>query len=264
MPRMLGDAALIRLSFKKHVGTEYTLVDADDYERVSTTKWSARQNGKSRYAVATSFNHVPQRLGSLHRYIMWAKPGQIVDHINGDTLDNRKQNLRIVTPQQSAANTRRQTFPGKTSRFKGVSWDRTTGRWLAGITFKGERHDIGRFDVEEDAARAYDKAALICFEQHARTNEVMRLFEMEDPFVPDAANTATPDGAVAHADLASHTGFYFGRMFSGQGNRQRHEFRRLQHYVQSVYGADFEPVATVMARVSRHAKRRELRHIYAK
>lgn len=256
MPRMLGDAALVRLSLKKYIGPEYTLVDAEDFERVSKSKWSG-QGGKSRYAFATSFAYVPERLKALHRFIMWAQPGQMVDHINGDTLDNRRQNLRFVTSEQNAWNSRRQTFPGKSSRFKGVSWDRHHGRWLAGITFKGERHDIGRYDVEEDAARAYDKAALICFDEYARTNEMMQLFEMEDPFVPNLANTCVPDGEIDDIALAGHRGFYFGKMFDGWGRVGKHRWDGMQHYLKTEYDFEFpEPTEIIRIRASRHCKRK--------
>lgn len=259
---MLGDAVLFRLTLKKHLGFEYVLIDDEDFDRVSRAKWSGYQAGKNRYARATSCTHVPSRLKDMHRFIMWAKPGQVTDHVNGDTHDNRKQNLRFVTRQQNSWNSRRPTFPGKTSRFKGVAWDRHRGGWLAGITFKGERHDIGYYDIEEHAAHAYDKAALICFDEYARTNAAMKLFEMDDPFVPNLANTAEPDGEIPDSSLANHSGFYFGKTFEGWGDKQKFRFEQLQHYLVSRYGVALPepPVRRVLA--SRHAKRKIERVVY--
>jgi len=108
----------------------------------------------------------------MHRLVLDARPGQIVDHINGNGLDNRRANLRLVTAVQNAQNQFVQAGP-KTSQYKGVHWDSVGQRWAASITVDGHAIELGRFDREEIAARAYDDAALVHFGPHARTNAMM-------------------------------------------------------------------------------------------
>lgn len=107
----------------------------------------------------------------LHRLIMDAQPGQIVDHINGDTLDNRRCNLRIATAAGNAQN-RRKSSGAKKSRFKGVApyLGSKSRPWYALIRVDGKVLYLGAFADEADAARAYDQAALTHFGEYARTN----------------------------------------------------------------------------------------------
>ncbi len=109
----------------------------------------------------------------LHRLIAGAGPDERVDHANGDPLDNRRQNLRIATRSENAANrgpdNRR---AGKSSRHKGVSWSKSKGRWLAYIHIDGRTRYIGRFSDEDEAARAYNAAALDVWGEFARLNIV--------------------------------------------------------------------------------------------
>lgn len=92
----------------------------------------------------------------LHRILMGDPQSLQVDHINGDPLDCRRSNLRLVTGAQNRGNTKARAG---TSRFKGVHRDRRTRSWTAAINFGGRVRRLGSFATEEDAARAYDAAA---------------------------------------------------------------------------------------------------------
>jgi hypothetical protein len=94
-----------------------------------------------------------------------------VDHWNRDTLDDRRSNLRICLRGQNNTNSRKRSRPaGTSSRFKGVSWRKQKGRWVAKIRKNDSHYFLGYFDSEEDAARAYDAAARRIFGEFARTN----------------------------------------------------------------------------------------------
>ena len=104
----------------------------------------------------------------MHRLIMQAIDGQYVDHINGDGLDNRRENLRICTHAQNMQN----QMPVRlgTSKYKGVSWDKVAKKWAAHINLDGKPKKLGRFVAEEDAAKAYDSAAIEHYGEYARPN----------------------------------------------------------------------------------------------
>lgn len=141
------------------------LVDDADFEMVSHWKWS----WEGRYAIRRETSGGRPRVCYLHRMLMLPGPGELVDHINGDKLDNRRCNLRIATKQQNARNGR--SHAGSTSAFKGVSWDGRSGSWRATITTSpGTLIDLGHFADEQSAARAYDDAASRCFGEFALPN----------------------------------------------------------------------------------------------
>lgn len=90
------------------------------------------------------------------------------DHINGDRLDNRKENLRICTRVQNFQNMKMHI--DNTSGFKGVSWDSEREKWISQIFTGGHTKFLGRFEDSEKAARVYDDAARKYFGEFARTN----------------------------------------------------------------------------------------------
>lgn len=94
----------------------------------------------------------------LHIHLMNPPDGMEVDHIDGDGLNNRRVNLRIVTHRQNIWNRKKNVNP-TSSKFKGVSLYKKSGRWVAYIAAHGKRRHIGYFDDEEAAARAYDAEA---------------------------------------------------------------------------------------------------------
>lgn len=103
---------------------------------------------------------------SLHRELTNAPRGLVVDHINGDTLDNRRANLRVCEQRQNLWNGR--PHRDGSSRYRGVSRMRRSGTWRAQIQGK----HLGFFRSEEDAARAYNVAAVQRFGEFARPNVV--------------------------------------------------------------------------------------------
>src|SRR4051812_25890520 len=111
----------------------YTLIDEEDYENINKYKWSLSDG----YAISW-------KNGRMHRFIMNAEKGQIVDHINGNKLDNRKSNLRFVTASQNAQN--RPKKEGCSSKYIGVTYNKNEKKWrcncakFSAINFDKEEH----------------------------------------------------------------------------------------------------------------------------
>jgi hypothetical protein len=156
---------------------QVAIVDDADYERLSQYRWRAipHKNGRKFYAGRNYVNEDgAKRTMLLHREIMQPMPhtllsgGIEVDHINGDSLDNRRSNLRLVTKSENYRG--RTKTPGCSSQYKGVSLVKRTGRWQAYIRANDLIYRLGTFANEVDAARAYDAHARVLFGEFARLN----------------------------------------------------------------------------------------------
>jgi len=137
------------------------LVDDDDVPIVAGRSWCARTDPKSGHTYAVSAGGV-----QMHRLILGAQDGVQVDHIDCNSLNNCRPNLRTCTPSQNLANSR--SHRDSLSSYKGVSWWR--GKWRAQISSHRVKIHLGGFADEESAARAYDNAALHLFGEFARLN----------------------------------------------------------------------------------------------
>lgn len=142
-------------------GPKEVLLDPDDLELISGRNWCLSGNGK--YCISGNGEY-------MHRVITKAKQGEIVDHINLDTFDNRRINLRITDSNGNATNKSKRSTPC-TSRYKGVTFDKSRGKWMAYINSKGKRINLGRFTNERDAAMAYNRATEEIHGEMGRTNE---------------------------------------------------------------------------------------------
>lgn len=146
------------------------LIDAEDRPGISRFKWSVSSDGGDKKYVST---RIKGKKIYLHRLLLEAPHDQKVDHRNGDPLDNRKANLRLATHQQNMFNCgKRSAYKGKptASTFKGVTWDKSCGKYKAQIMKNGINHYLGHFMDERSAAIAYDHAALEMFGEFAQTN----------------------------------------------------------------------------------------------
>lgn len=142
---------------------QFFMIDADDEKWVRFYKWCAQQSRSgSWYAIAW----IAGARASLHRQIMNAPAGVLVDHRDGNTLDCRKANLRLVTRQQNCMNRSKL----KTSLYKGVIFIPKHSKWQAGIKVNGKQHYLGWFDTPEEAARSYDEGAKRLHGEYARLN----------------------------------------------------------------------------------------------
>lgn len=150
---------------------KFAIVDPDDFYRLNLHKWSASPVGRKFYAVRTVNGSKGKRNRYLrmHREIAGTPKGLECDHINGDSLDNRRANLRSATRRQNCWNNSKRK-PKSLSKYKGVSYSTRGKPWKAMITVNGKWTYLGSYDDEKEAARAYDKAARKHFGQYARPN----------------------------------------------------------------------------------------------
>ena len=149
---------IIELFNKKKEKVEETIVDEDIYYDLLNYKWVINNQGYIRN----------NKLIFLHRFIMNYNGDNYVDHINNNPLDNRKENLRIVTPAQNAMN--KKPFKNGSSKFIGVFFHKKTNKWCASITFENMKKYLGTYQNEIDAAKARDLATKKFYGEYGKLN----------------------------------------------------------------------------------------------
>lgn len=165
----MGKHILLKINhrkYKKLKDNVFAIVDNEDYERI--IKIGNWRLGNPGYAeISTSVNGKAVSI-LMHREIMKAKKGKNIDHIDGNPLNNQKSNLRYATMAQNAWN--RKGIDNSSSKYKGVSWAKTVNKWYACIKKHGKNKNLGLYDNEIDAAKAYDAAAILLYKEYARLN----------------------------------------------------------------------------------------------
>jgi len=170
------------------------LIDEDDYAAVSKYTWHVmKHKAEKEKLYYFSAGMKDPDTGDwvsifLHRFVMGCKRGDgfKIDHKNHNTLDCRKENLRICTTAQNAQNTR--VYRLKKDGFKGVRMDPKSGHWIARIQSpEGQRIMLGTYPTAEDAAKAYDRGALYYFKEFAVTNFPREQYSPEDIETPNQA-----------------------------------------------------------------------------
>lgn len=145
-----------------------TQVDDDDFEFLNKFRWYAGRNHAGNiYAERQEYLRPGFRKIKMHRLITDAPKGMVVDHINGNGLDNRRENLRVCTLAENSQNRARIRKKSSDSKYKGVSFVSYYG---ARIKVDGKMINLGHFKTPEEAARAYDEAAKKYFGQFANLN----------------------------------------------------------------------------------------------
>jgi len=145
-----------------------TLMDDEDFERLSKHSWTAIQINCNWYAISKR-NY---KNYYMHREVMNAKKGEYVDHRDHSTLDNRKTNLRLCSPAENARNAKKRLHVS--SICKGVFWCKALKKWRSIIMCNYKNIHLGYFENEDDAARAYNEAAIKYFGEFALLNVIRR------------------------------------------------------------------------------------------
>lgn len=148
---------------------QVVVIDDSDYPLVSQYKWYAMWV-KNRYYACGYYRPAKgvYKTRLLHRFLMDAKSGQQIDHVNGNTLDCRRCNLRFATDSENQRN--RGKHRDNSSGYKGVDWMPQKQKWRARICVNRNEIHLGLFDSPVDAAKVYDEAALKYHGRFARTN----------------------------------------------------------------------------------------------
>jgi len=151
----------------------FATVDVEHSAMAGLSNWQALVSKWGVYAVRSQRDGDGiNRFVYLHREIVGANKAQYVDHINRDTLDNRRENLRLVTNSQNGMNQRRNS--SNTSGVKGVSWNKRAQKWSVYIKMDQKRFFLGHYDLISDAAKAYADGSNKFHGEFGRVDEATR------------------------------------------------------------------------------------------
>ena len=145
-----------------------SLVDDDVYDDVVRFSWCLTRHRDGKLFYARGRVGQDRRKTLLHRYILKPPPEVLIDHVNKNGLDNRKENLRLVTPSQNSQNKRVKVT--NLSGYKGVHYDKTKNKWRVMIQVDGQARHVGKFDCPVKAAIVYDTEARKHFGEFACLN----------------------------------------------------------------------------------------------
>lgn len=151
----------------------HAIVDDDDYDFLMQWKWFS---GKRGYVLRKAPGHNTQTL-CMHRVVMGLEPSdpRRVDHINRNTADNRRCNLRLVTIRLNSLNRVGTKTARSYSHYKGVTFHKRQNKWQAQLFVDGKQLYLGKFESEHEAAVAYNAAAQKHFGEYAFLNTVGEL-----------------------------------------------------------------------------------------
>jgi hypothetical protein len=141
------------------------LFDPEDWDKIKIFIWRLQQIEGKKFKVVSGARKTQIY---MHQVILGCPKGFVIDHINGNPLDNRKSNLRVCTQQENSFN--RPRSKNNTSGYKGVSKRKETGKFRAYIHHNFKYRYLGDFKTSKEAAEAYDSAAVKLFGQFAQLN----------------------------------------------------------------------------------------------
>lgn len=227
----------IPLSGKKAAG-RVARIDDEDYELVSQYRWYVREAPGTAtkrpvgpYAVAVFSRNGSTTSITMHALIMGRR---YIDHIDHDTLNNQRYNLRPATSSQNGQNQRPQI--GRTSQYKGVHWAAHNNRWLAKIKLNGRVRSLGGFVSELGAAYAYDAAARELFGEFACVN-------FPEPPTQAMRDQWEAENAALRAEgIASRTGA------CAPGRRAFWDQREYSTYICTICGDEYQSRAQATAK----------------
>lgn len=145
---------------------QFALVDDEDYEYLMQWKWFATKIGNTYYVNRNTRGK--DFSFSMHRLIMNTPKSKVIDHIDGNALNNQKSNLRECSQKENLRN--RKKCKDGSSNYKGVSWHKGLEKWRVRICVNYKQFHLGVFEQEKKAAEAYDAAARKYFGKFARLN----------------------------------------------------------------------------------------------
>jgi hypothetical protein len=143
---------------------KYALVDDEDYEFLNQWKWQVNSDG---YAITGVRNQGERIQIRMHRLIINTPKGMETDHINGNRLDNRRDNLRVATKSQNLRNQKKRK---SLSLYKGLAYRKRDNAWEVNISDGSKQVFIGSFKNERHAAMAYDIWAKELYGKFAKLN----------------------------------------------------------------------------------------------
>lgn len=150
---------------------KFAIVDNNDFEWLSEWNWYFHKGYAYRSKWIGGTRKKPKvTTFTMSREILQPGKNEQVDHINGNPLDNRRKNLRICLPANNAIN--RKLNSNNKSGHKGVNWSDKNKKWEAQIQFHKKKMWLGYFITKEEAALAYNQAAIKYFGEFARLNKV--------------------------------------------------------------------------------------------
>ena len=161
----LSDAGSDTATIIRSDGAEI-LVDRADYDRLNQYRWFAAGT-KNGYAGRSVTRNGKSRVCYMHRELLAPPPGFVVDHVNGNPLDNRRSNLRICTHSQNCVN---RTVSHNSYGFVGIGYDPVQDRYQAGVTQDGARFRGPWRLTAKEAAKDYDCLARGVHGEYARLN----------------------------------------------------------------------------------------------